>query len=110
MTDTKSHIEIYDDHRFQVSFDEFIRFLEGVPVNPVCANCGSAGKWALATGNGEGEKDFSGVTIYRMAYANDSLFRPYYSMSCRTCGTMRHFNAELVVNWLKDHPVEQSHE
>ncbi|AJZ97268.1 hypothetical protein PFLUOLIPICF7_19140 [Pseudomonas simiae] len=109
MKDTKSEIEIYEDLRFRVSFDDFIRFLEGVPVTPVCANCGSSGKWALATGNGENENDYGGVTIYKMSYANDTLFRPFYSMSCRKCGSLRQFNAELVVNWLKDHPVEIAH-
>lgn len=94
----------FDPKKFSVSFDDFVRFLDGVSINSVCSHCGTDSKWSLDTGNGENEEDeeWDNLTVYQRSYAEDTLFRPYYVMNCNHCGVGRQFNAVTVTEWLNE--------
>ncbi|RRW54389.1 hypothetical protein [Pseudomonas moraviensis] len=100
MDNEKSEIVEFDVNEFKVSFDDFIRFLDGVPVNSVCVHCEADGEWSLDTGNDEKSDD--DLTIYRRPYAEGALFRPYFVMSCGNCGFVRQVNATTVIDWLEE--------
>lgn len=98
----------YDSAEFIISFDDFIRFLDGVQMSSTCSGCGAEDQWTVHTSNQDDstEEDDWELTIYKMNFAASKTFRPALMMNCAVCGTIRSLDASVVSNWLKENPED----
>jgi hypothetical protein len=95
----------FDQSDFLVFPADMIRFMDAHFSTTTCPQCGKDDGWEM-----DGHVDESGVSkliIYRMTYAtSEATFRPYFSMSCNACGSMRKIIGDKVMGWLATHPGE----
>jgi hypothetical protein len=88
---------------FQVAYEQFVRFLDGVKMSMICPNCGTEGNWTLFTGSSnEGDAEY--LTAYKMPIAGTTFYRVHFSMSCGNCGGLRSIYARRVLDWLEANP------
>ncbi|MDR6949834.1 hypothetical protein J2Y39_004459 [Pseudomonas sp. 2957] len=103
MSDTEDGAVNFDPEKFRVSYDDFIRFLDGVSMSMVCPHCGTSGEWNVFTGNADGSDD-QVLTTYKMPIAGTNFYRMSFAMSCENCGTYRSIYTQRVISWILDNP------
>jgi len=102
----------FNSAEFIISFDDFIRFLDGVNMSGKCTGCESEDQWTVHTTNSpdsDVEDDWD-LTVYKLSFASNQTFRPALMMNCAVCGTIRSIEASVVINWLKSNPKDATDE
>lgn len=96
--------KVFNKEEFAVFSSDMIRFMDAHFDTTACPQCGKDAGWEL-----DGHIDEAGVSKlipYKMNYAiNEFTFRPYFSMSCNACGSMRQIIADKVMGWLLANPA-----
>lgn len=105
MTDYKS-LAAFDDAALKVTYDDMLRFMNTHFNQTACPQCGKDEGWTVDTGNGP-EPTYDILTIYKMEYVSGNLFRPFLSMSCNYCGSLRQIAMKRVVAWVAENPEAQ---
>lgn len=99
----------FDKADFLVLPVDMIRFMDAHFDTTKCPQCGKDEGWEM-----DGHVDDSGVNkliIYRMIYAESGVtFRPFFSMSCNACGSIRQIIGDKVATWLKENSKESTDE
>jgi len=99
----------FDAAKYYVVPSEMIRYMAAHFDTTVCPQCGKDDGWEM-----DGQENQEGVTqliVYRLTYAESTgIFRPFFSMNCSACGSIRQIIGDNVVGWLSEKPKESTNE
>lgn len=93
-----------------ISFAECVRYFGAKNVTTKCVDCGSGGASIVTD---QSTQNVSIHSIRSFTPPNDGGHgtlgwgRPFFQTICDACGSMRQFDHEKAINWLKENPEEQ---
>ncbi|NQD78617.1 hypothetical protein HP436_00290 [Pseudomonas sp. CrR14] len=98
-----SESELPNKHKFAVSADEFIRFLEDKTIESDCPAC-EGSDWTIIGDSSSGEP-FRLRTMLKSESRTIGLSS--YAIYCDNCGFIRQHLARVVRNWATENPPSQ---
>lgn len=93
-------IEDVKHHKFSVTVEDFIRFLEAKTFESECPACHTA-NWTVI-GSGENEMTYRLITPMRDGPRPN--FVNFLGIYCNECGFVRQHLAKVVRRWVDDNP------
>ena len=87
-------------HKFSVTVDDFIRFLEEKSFESKCPSCGSAA-WTVI---GSGATEMTYRLITQMRDGPSPTYLNSLGIYCNECGFIRQHIAKVVKRWVDENP------